>query len=222
MITIESILRSNGAYDIDKWNINDIIKENKSKVFVYEYPILEEFKDDFEYHVCRHFYKEAIAPQNIGEFCYYLNSSLCDIFPYYNNILSQIGDFDALRHNGPRTEHLVITHDEDTTDKGASNSKDVGNSDTLTKGRDFPNSAITQNQSLYYTDSDETTSSATNTNDSSYDDKGTKDYTQIHDREVHDDTNINYLKFMKEYRDEIDEVYHYIYRRLQQNFISIY
>lgn len=222
MITVETILRSNGAYDIDVWNINDIIKANKQKIFVYEYDILDEFKDDFEMHVLRHFYKRAISPQNIGEFCYYLNSSLCDIFPYYNEVLSRIGNYDDLVHNGSRTENLKIIHDEEGTDKGSSTSKDVGNSTSVDKGRDFPNSAITDNSSLYYTDSDENTSSSTVNNNSSYDDKNTKDYTQTHIREVHDDTNINLLKFLKEYRNEIDEVYRYIYRRLEENFIAIY
>ena len=72
MLTIEKILKSgHNNTNRNTWNYQEVIKNNKQRIFIYDYPILKEFKEDFETHFCAHFYKREFA-FTPGEFCYYL------------------------------------------------------------------------------------------------------------------------------------------------------
>ena len=81
MLTIEKMLKSGyNNKNRNTWNYQEVIKNNKQRIFIYDYPILEEFKNDFETHFCAHFYKREFS-FTPGEFCYYLSEKLNNIFP---------------------------------------------------------------------------------------------------------------------------------------------
>lgn len=310
MITVETVLKSGYPYNqTDYWNVNDVIRENKKKIFIYDYPIADAFKDDFESHFCRHFYKRELAYQNIGEFCYELNDRLCNIFPWYNNYLLKIGSFDDLNHNGAGSENYWkenkgthITDNEHHTTDNMQNVTDYHNTDKDTlhdntktledvtghstdifdgnvntteninvdttgnvKNKDFPISVINGSEDQYETDSSRSvTNQTTDRNtDTRTDNTDNTDTTQNTDRDVNewktddqiheglshanqtdkgqfngrengsyedtehfnktftDDTNLNLFEQLKLYRDEIDHVYGYIYRHLDDLFIGI-
>lgn len=249
-MTIEKILKSGmNNQDRHNWNYQEVIANNKSKVFIYDYPIDDIFKDDFEKHFCAHFYLRDLAFQNVGEFCYYLSERLNNIFPYYNEFFKRIGNYDELFTNLGYDETITRTHDEtknkshdekgtyksDTTSQ--TTGKDTQNitDDNVTKGRDFPNSAIDLDSTSYYTDSSETkntqdtqrntetdmTGNQDDTSTNKYDDSETNKYNETETRHYTNNDNLNVYDFLMKYRRDIDNIYGEIYMRMDDLFIGI-
>lgn len=214
MITIETILKS-GMINDDRhnWNYQEVIANNKSKVFIYDYPIADALKDDFETHFCAHYYKRVLADQNIGEFCYYLSERLNNLFPYYNEYFNRIGSYDELFTNLSYDE----TINRQVNEEGTNNSSGSAETSTENFGRDFPNSAINL-AADYYTDSS-TTSSDTSTTDNT---TSTNDRTESEARHYVDNSNLNVFDFLMKYRNEIDNIYRQIYKQLDDLFIGIF
>lgn len=233
-MTIEKILKSGmNNQDRHNWNYQQVIENNKSKVFIYDYPIDEVFKDDFEKHFCSHFYLRDLAFQNVGEFCYYLSERLNNIFPYYNEFFKRIGNYDELFTNLGYDETITRTYNENGTYKSDTSSQTKGednqnvNDDSVTKGRDFPNSAVDLNTDRYYTDSSEVnqkqdTKRNTKTNMSGkQDDKTTRKYDESETRRYVNNDNLNVYDFLMKYRQDIDNIYGEIYMRMDDLFIGI-
>lgn len=233
-MTIEKILKS-GMINEDRhnWNYQEVISNNKSKVFIYDYQIDEVFKDDFETHFCAHFYLRDLAFQNVGEFCYYLNERLNNLFPYYNEFFKRIGNYDELFTNLGYDETISRSHDETGTYKSDTTSQTTGEDtqnvtdDNITKGRDFPNSAIDLNSDSYYTDSSETSNvqdTQRNTETSmtgNQDDTSTNKYNETETRHYVNNNNLNVYDFLMKYRQDIDNIYGEIYMRMDDLFIGI-
>ena len=217
-MTIEKILKS-GMSNIDKhnWNYQEVIKNNKYKVFIYDYPIDTVLKDDFETHFCAHFYFRDLAFQNVGEFCYYLSERLNNLFPYYNEFFKRIGNYDELFTNLGYDETITRRHDE----TGTYNSKQSSNSNqnTLEKGRDFPNSAVDLNSDKYYTDSTENENNVKSS--STQDDGNTVKYDETEIRHYVNNDNLNVYDFLMKYRQDIDNIYGEIYMRMEDLFVGI-
>lgn len=217
-MTIEKILKSGmNNQDRHNWNYQEVIANNKSKVFIYDYPIDEVFKDDFEKHFCAHFYLRDLAFQNVGEFCYYLSERLNNLFPYYNEFFKRIGNYDELFTNLGYDETITRNHDE----TGTYNSKQsaTSNQNSLEKGRDFPNSAIDLNSDRYYTDSSENENNVKSS--SSQDDGNTVKYDETETRRYVNNSNLNVYDFLMKYRQDIDNIYGEIYMRMDDLFIGI-
>ena len=233
-MTIEKILKSGmNNEDRHNWNYQEVISNNKSKVFIYDYPIDEVFKDDFETHFCAHFYLRDLAFQNVGEFCYYLSERLNNLFPYYNEFFKRIGNYDELFTNLGYDETISRSHDETGTYKSDTTSQTTGEDtqnvtdDNVTKGRDFPNSAIDLNSSSYYTDSSETNNvqdTQRNTETSTtgnQDDTTTNQYDETETRHYVNNNNLNVYDFLMKYRRDIDNIYGEIYMKMDDLFIGI-
>ena len=142
MLTIEKMLKSgHNNNNRNTWNYQEVIKNNKQRIFIYDYPILEEFKEDFENHFCAHFYKREFA-FTPGEFCYYLSEKLNNIFPYYNEVFKKIGNYDLLFGNGKETFTKNKTGNYNENENGTGISTVDTNRMINNKNRDFPTSAI--------------------------------------------------------------------------------
>lgn len=230
MITIETILKS-GITNDDRhnWNYQEVIANNKSKVFIYDYPIANALKDDFETHFCAHYYKRVLADQNIGEFCYYLSERLNNLFPYYNEYFNRIGNYDELFTNLGYDETINRQVNEEGTagsqQNGTNNSTGSAETNTENLGRDFPNSAINLGGD-YYTDGSNTSSNTSTTDNTAstftQNDSSTNDRTESEARHYVDNSNLNVFDFLMKYRNEIDNIYRQIYKQLDDLFIGVF
>lgn len=231
MITIETILKS-GITNDDRhnWNYQQVIANNKSKVFIYDYPIDDTIKDDFETHFCAHYYKRVLADQNIGEFCYYLSEKLNNLFPYYNEYFKRIGNYEELFTNLEYDETINRSTNESGTmgSQQNGNTQNNGTADTSTETytRDYPNSAINVSGSDYYTDSSKTTSGTDTTDNTTstftQNDTSTNDKLESEARHYVDNSNLNVFDFLMKYRNEIDNIYRQIYKQLDDLFIGVF
>ena len=220
MLTIEKILKSgHNNTNRNTWNYQEVIKNNKQRIFIYDYPILKEFKEDFETHFCAHFYKREFA-FTPGEFCYYLSEKLNNIFPYYNEVFKKIGNYDLLLGNGKE----ILTRDKKSNYNENENS--TGNSTIDTnriinnKNRDFPTSAVSDIDK-YLTDTqtstsdDLTKSEASNKNEKT--NVSNENETYIRENNI----NINLHDYLIQYRSEIDTIYEDLYIKFDELFLMV-
>lgn len=220
MLTIEKMLKSgHNNNNRNTWNYQEVIKNNKQRIFIYDYPILEEFKEDFENHFCAHFYKRefAFAP---GEFCYYLSEKLNNIFPYYNEVFKKIGNYDLLFGNGKEkfTKNKIGNYNENENGTGISTvdtNRMINN-----KNRDFPTSAVSDIDK-YLTDTqlstsdDLTKSEASNKNEKTNVSNENETYTR------ENNININLHDYLMQYRSEIDTIYEDLYIKFDELFLMV-
>lgn len=236
MLTIEKLLKSgHNNPQQNSWNYQEVIKNNTQRVFIYDYPILEEFKEDFETHFCAHFYKREFASVP-GEFCYYLSEKLNNIFPYYNEVLKRIGNYEEVFGNGQETFERKKSSAFDETENSIGNSS-INNSNTSdidttrmsnNKNRDFPTSAVIDIDS-YLTDSQTittndvtkgkgtNTTNGSNTNNSNRNNQGKEEesYTR------RNNSNISLHDYLMQYRSEIDSIYNDLYKKFDELFLMV-
>ena len=236
MLTIEKMLKSgHNNTNRNTWNYQEVIKNNTQRVFIYEYPILNEFKEDFETHFCSHFYKRefAFVP---GEFCYYLSEKLNNIFPYYNEILKRVGNYEELFGNGEenyqRKKSSAFDESQNSTGNSSINntsSNDIDNTRMINnKNRDFPTNAVS-NIDNYLSDSqssnidDATHSTGTNTTNGSNSNNSNRN-NQGEEEESYtrkNNSNINLHDYLMQYRSEIDSIYNDLYKKFDDLFLMV-
>lgn len=248
MLTIEMMLKSGykNPYKTE-WNYQKVIKANANKVFIYDYPINPTFKEDFEMKVLAHFYKRNIIGVP-GEFCYYLSEKLNILFPSFNHVLENIGNYDELFGNGDET----ITRIKSNTGSGTnilkrnltgqgnntSNVDDTtninSNSTQENVNRDFPTGSVTD-ITKYMTDSQDgkTNANSTNTrkniekNNNNYSENGEdntqKNFTEDEKETITrvDNSNRDKLDYFIAFRNEIDKAYEYIFIQLDELFYFV-
>lgn len=220
MLTIEKMLKSgHNNNNRNTWNYQEVIKNNKQRIFIYDYPILEEFKEDFETHFCAHFYKREFA-FTPGEFCYYLSEKLNNIFPYYNEVFKKIGNYDLLFGNGKETFTKNKTGKYNENENGRGISTVDTNRMINNKNRDFPTSAISDIDK-YLTDTqlstsdDLTKSEASNKNEKTNVSNENETYTR------ENNININLHDYLMQYRSEIDTIYEDLYIKFDDLFLMV-
>lgn len=236
MLTIEKMLKSgNNNINRNTWNYQEVIKNNKQRIFIYDYPILEEFKNDFETHFCAHFYKREFS-FTPGEFCYYLSEKLNNIFPYYNEVFKKIGNYDLLFGNGKEkfTRNKKGNYNENEDSTGSSSIDNSTTNDINTtrisnnKNRDFPTSAVSDIDS-YLSDTqsntidDVTKGTGTNktigSNTNNNEKTNTSDENETYTRE--NNMNINLHDYLIQYRSEIDTIYDDLYKKFDDLFLMV-
>lgn len=72
--------------------------ENGVNLFDFNYPIFDEnYRDEFENKIIRHFYFREIGFETVGRFLFHLETKLNEIMPYYNQMYkSTLFDFNPL------------------------------------------------------------------------------------------------------------------------------
>lgn len=72
--------------------------ENDVKIFNFNYPLFsEEYREEFENKIIRHFYFREIGFETVGRFLFHLETKLNEIMPYYNKLYeSTLLEFDPL------------------------------------------------------------------------------------------------------------------------------
>lgn len=120
-------------------DINEILIKSAPKIFNFDFPIFDEsYRLPLEIKILRHFYTREIGFETVGLWKLKLQSTLCDIMPYYNQLYkSQLLEFNPLYD-----VDLTIDHNK----KGDTNSENENNS--VSNGNNTSN-AVSRN---YYSD----------------------------------------------------------------------
>lgn len=68
-------------------DVNNVIAESRQKIFNFDYPIFDEaYKERLETKILRHYYTREIGCETVGLWKLRLQSKLCEIMPYYNQL----------------------------------------------------------------------------------------------------------------------------------------
>lgn len=128
--------------------ISEIIKQARPKIFDFEYPIFDEsYREILETKIIRHYYVCEIGMETFGLWKLYLESTMNEIMPYYN----QLYESAKIDFNPIYNVDYTITH------KGTGSSARTDNDNTTTKN-------ITENTSTHdFTDKTVIDEDTTNT-----------------------------------------------------------
>lgn len=143
-------------------DINSVITEAAPRVFNFDFPIFDEdYRLALEIKILRHYYMREICCETVGLWKLYLQSKLCEIMPYYNQLYkTELFSFNPLYDVDYKVDHKgdgTNNGDEQTdTDTSTENNRDYTMTDNDTKKRD---ETVT-------TDDDETSETSTTTSDS--------------------------------------------------------
>lgn len=222
---VSDIIRS-GYKNTDYFNTNfmDLIRNQRSRIFGFDYPIDNKFKEDFEVNFILHFFNYRIS--DTAEAHTYLSwqTMLADrmyqLFPLYNQFFEKITKEDI-----SGTEKYVSreTFDEDTSNDSMSNSiyndnthvTEESEQKTDNVNRDFPLSSVT-NTNAYMTDSQD--NKATKIFEHNADSRGDNIITgndvgnRNFNRNKTDEKMMVDFDYYKRFREELSGIYNEIYK----------
>lgn len=224
-LLVSDIIRS-GYKNTDYFNTNfmDLIRNQRSRIFGFDYPIDNKFKEDFEVNFILHFFNYRIS--DTAEAHTYLSwqTMLADrmyqLFPLYNQFFEKITKEDI-----SGTEKYVSreTFDEDTSNDSMSNSiyndnthvTEESEQKTDNVNRDFPLSSVT-NTNAYMTDSQD--NKATKIFEHNADSRGDNIITgndvgnRNFNRNKTDEKMMVDFDYYKRFREELSGIYNEIYK----------
>lgn len=112
------------------------------------YPIFdEEYRSVLNNNILKHYYESEIGFETASLFRFYLNQTLNEIMPYYNQLYKaqqNIINNDLLLNNVNLTEKLERTNNTDTSTNSQSNSSNNGTSNNKNLYQDTPQGTISQ------------------------------------------------------------------------------
>lgn len=112
------------------------------------YPIFDEsYRSVLNNNILNHYYENEIGFETAPLFRFYLNQTLNEIMPYYNQLYKaqqNIINNDLLLNNVNLTEKLERTNNTDTTTNSTSNSTNSGTSNNKNLFQDTPQGTISQ------------------------------------------------------------------------------
>ena len=122
--TLAGLSESEGFNSVDT-----IIENSYAKLFDFDFPIFdEEYRPVLEKKIIRHFYTREIGQETIGLFKLKLQTKLCDIMDYYNQLYkSALLDIDPLtdvsyEKSGSSSESESTLSSLSTSETGSSSS----------------------------------------------------------------------------------------------------
>lgn len=224
-LLVSDIIRS-GYKNTDYFNTNfmDLIRNQRSRIFGFDYPIDQKFKEDFEVNFILHFFNYRIS-DTVETHTYLswqtmLADRMYQLFPLYNQFFEKITKEDI---SGIEKYVSRETFDEDTVNESESNSTYNDNTDVIEDSvqqtdninRDFPLSSVT-NTNAYMTDSQD--NRATNEfvhgaesrggNNTAGNDIGSRNFI----RNKTDEKMMIDFDYYKRFRDELNGIYSEIYK----------
>lgn len=132
-------------------SIDNVIEKSRTKLFDFSYPIFDEkYRSHLESLICLHYYRREIGFETVGLFKLYLERTMKEIMPYYNQLYkSQLLDFNPFydidltrdhvnKHNGEdSSKSNTVSNTKGTTSSLSTNvDKTVDNSTEGTSSRD--------------------------------------------------------------------------------------
>ena len=224
-LLVSDIIRS-GYKNTDYFNTNfmDLIRNQRSRIFGFDYPIDLKFKEDFEVNFILHFFNYHISDTVEAHTYLSWQTMLADrmyqLFPLYNQFFEKITKEDI-----SGTEKYVSreTFDEDTSNDSMSNSiyndnthvTEESEQKTDNVNRDFPLSSVT-NTNAYMTDAQdnmetkifEHNAESTGDNITTGNDVGSRNF----NRNKTDEKMMIDFDYYKRFREELNGIYSEIYK----------
>lgn len=108
--------------------VDDILEQTWDKVFTFKFPIFDEaYRKELCIKILRHFWTREIAHETYGAWKLRMETKLCDIMPYYNQLYkSEVMDFNPLYDvDFTRTTNRDNTDNVNGTNTGTSESSDL-------------------------------------------------------------------------------------------------
>ena len=145
-------------------SIDNVIEKARTKLFDFNYPIFDEqYRSHLESLICLHYYRREIGFETVGLFKMYLERTMKEIMPYYNQLYnSQLLKFNPFYDVDLTRDHVNKHNGEETSKTDTSENSRGTNSDS-TKNAD----KIVDNSTEGTSSRDESESSAKNSANSS-------------------------------------------------------
>lgn len=145
-------------------SIDKVIEKARTKLFDFNYPIFDEsYRSHLESLICLHYYRREIGFETVGLFKMYLERTMKEIMPYYNQLYkSQLLDFNPFYDVDLTRDHVNKHNGEESFKTDSSISVNATNTDA-TKNTD----KVVDNSTEGSSSRDETESSAKNSANSS-------------------------------------------------------
>ena len=160
------ILESYAGLDAstDYPSIDSVIDKSRSKLFDFNYPIFDEsYRSHLESLICLHYYRREIGFETVGLFKLYLERTMREIMPYYNQLYkSQLLEFNPF-YDVDLTRDHVNKHNGEESSKSDSSTNATGTNTDSSKNVD----KVVDNSTEGTSSRDESESSAKNSANSS-------------------------------------------------------
>lgn len=127
------ILESYAGLDAstDYPSIDSVIDKSRIKLFDFNYPIFDEsYRRHLESLICLHYYRREIGFETVGLFKLYLERTMREIMPYYNQLYkSQLLEFNPFYDVDITRDHINKHNAEETSKSDTSTNAKGTNSD---------------------------------------------------------------------------------------------
>lgn len=125
--------------------VTELIGEIWDKVFTFDFPIFDEsYRKELCVKILRHYWTREIGQETYGAWKIRLETKLCDIMPYYNQLYkSELLEFNPMFD-------VDLTRSGDRTNKGSVTGTDTGESKTTDLFSDTPQNGLRDVESGEY------------------------------------------------------------------------
>lgn len=221
--TIYTILESIVNYGKDeKTKIRDLAKIGRTTIFDFDYPLTENVsRETFETMILNHFLMRRIGFETVEAFRIQLYVKLNEIMPYYNTMFDSVKNWNLFNDG-----EIIRRYGTNDTDSMASNTLENNSKNSTENISDRRYSKLPQNQLSDLRDGNYVTDynydrNNTNSNDNS-NSKGTSESTNNNRyNEVIEKTNANKLELLKEFQENIKNIYSMIFKDLDCLFYQL-
>lgn len=221
--TLYSVLESIVNYGKEeKTKIRDLAKIGRTTIFDFDYPLTENVsRENFEVMILNHFLMRRIGFETIEAFRIQLMVKLNEIMPYYNTMFDSVKNWNLFNDG-----EIIRRYGTNDTDSMASNTLENNSRNSTENISDRRYSKLPQNQLNELRDGDYVTDynydkNNTNSNDNS-NSKGTSESTNNNRyNEVIEKTNANKLELLKEFQENIKNIYSMIFKDLDCLFYQL-
>ena len=221
--TLYSVLESIVNYGKEeKTKIRDLAKIGRTTIFDFDYPLTENVsRETFETMILNHFLMRRIGFETVEAFRIQLMVKLNEIMPYYNTMFDSVKNWNLFNDG-----EIIRRYGTNDTDSMASNTLENNSNNSTENISDRRYSKLPQNQlsdlrdGNYVTDYNydkNNTNSIDNSNS-----KGTSESTNNNRyNEVIEKTNANKLELLKEFQENIKNIYSMIFKDLDCLFYQL-
>lgn len=125
--------------------VTELIEQIWDKVFTFDFPIFDEsYRKELCVKILRHYWTREIGQETYGAWKIRLETKLCDIMPYYNQLYkSELLEFNPMFD-------VDLTRSSDRTNKGNVTGTDTGESKTTDLFSDTPQNGLRDVESGEY------------------------------------------------------------------------
>ena len=125
--------------------VTELIEKIWDKVFTFDFPIFDEsYRKELCVKILRHYWTREIGQETYGAWKIRLETKLCDIMPYYNQLYkSELLEFNPMFD-------VDLTRSSDRTNKGSVIGTDTGESKTTDLFSDTPQNGLRDVESGEY------------------------------------------------------------------------